>query len=33
MIQDTTPTSLIMRTNLHSFSDDERKRREGALKK
>lgn len=32
MIQDTTPTSLIMRTNLHSFSDDERKRREGALK-
>jgi len=32
MIQDTTPISLVMRTNIYSFSDDERKRREGALK-
>lgn len=32
MITDTTPTSLITKTNIYSFSDDEKKRREGALK-
>ena len=32
MLTDTTPTSLIVRANVHAFSDDEKKRREGALK-
>jgi len=32
MIQDTTPASLIIRTNTYAFCDDEKKRREGALK-
>jgi hypothetical protein len=32
MIQDTTPASLLIRTNTYAFCDDEKKRREGALK-
>lgn len=32
MIQDTTPTSLIIRANTYAFGDEEKKRREGALK-
>jgi len=32
MLSETTPTSLIIKTNVYAFCDDEKKRREGALK-